>query len=380
FAVRPFHHVGIQCWLWLRDRADVMALFALTELALGYKLLRTIGLAPGSGRPSTGGDGPRRLLLFIPSLGVGGAQRQLVSFLEHLDRDKWEPELVTLDMPDKFFEPMVRALAVPIQYLNPQGDFCMSGIVRRLADYLRRHPCIVLHCWLHYAAALGAIAGCLAGVPTIIGSLRSERPGRFPWFYPKWRRALDILTTPLFTRLIANSAAVREENRKWALIPHHKLVTVYNGIDLAPLNVPDHERLSQLRRELGMVELAPVVGIVGRLFPEKDHATFLRAAQRIADGRPDAQFLIIGEGVLQETIRMEIKRLGLDGQVHVLGNRRDVLALIRLMDVCVLTSVSEGFPNVLLEAGAVGTAIVTTAAGGAVEIVVDGETGYVVPV
>ena len=380
FLVRPFHHVAIRTWLWLRARADVAGLFALAGLALGYRLLNGIGVNPTGRCHQAKTPGPQRLVLFIPSLGVGGAQRQLVSFLRHVDRTKWEPELVTLEMPDKFFEPMVRALDVPIRYLNPRGDFCMSGIVRRLTDHLRRHPCAVLHSWLHYAAALGAIAGNLAGVPMIVGSLRSERPSRFPWFYPRWRRAIDILTTPLQTRIIANSSAVREENRRWAFIPRKKLVTVYNGIDLGLLEIPARDLLAQLKRELGLPAPAPVVGIVGRLFPEKDHATFLQAARLISDRRPDAHFLIIGEGTLQESVQMEIKRLGLDGQVHVLGNRKDVLALIRLMDVYVLTSVSEGFPNVLLEAGAIGTAIVTTAAGGAVEIVVDGETGYVVPV
>lgn len=380
FAIRPFHHVIIQCWLWLRERADVTGIFALAMLALPYQLFRVLRIHPQLRRTASDSRAPRRLVLFIPSLGVGGAQRQLVSFLEHLDRNKWDPQIVTLDMPDKFFEPMARAHNVPIHYLNPQGDFCMSGIVRRLADYLRRHPCAVLHSWLHYAAALGAIAGSLAGVETVVGSLRSERPGRFPWFYPRWRRALDIVTTPLQTRIIANSSAVREDNRQWAFIPRRKLITVYNGIDCERPEIPHRDRLSPLRRELGLPESAPVVGIVGRLFPEKDHATFLQAARLIADRRTDTQFLVIGEGVLRETVQMDIKRLGLDGQVHVLGNRKDVLALIRLMDVCVLTSVSEGFPNVLLEAGALGTAIVTTAAGGAVEIILDGETGYVVPV
>jgi glycosyltransferase involved in cell wall biosynthesis len=378
-VIRAIHEPGLRAWNWLRPHLDVAALFGLAAAALLLSTPRAVGRMCGGGGDRAGGPTPRRLVLFIPSLGVGGAQRQLVSFIAHLDRNKWDLELVMLDMPDKFFEPEVRALDVPIRYLNPKGDFWKAGAVWRLAAHLREYPCHVLHSWLHYAAALGAIAGSLAGVPTIVGSLRSERPGRFPWFYPKWQRAIDILTAPLQTYLIANSHAVRDENRRWALIPRRKLITIYNGIDVARTHVPDRDRVQRLRRELGLPPGAPIVGIVGRLFPEKDHATFLRAARLVADARPDARFLIVGDGVLRDWVETEIKRLGLDGRVQVLGSRADALALIRLMDVYVLTSVSEGFPNVLLEAAVAGTPVVTTAAGGAAEVVVDGVTGFVVP-
>jgi glycosyltransferase involved in cell wall biosynthesis len=380
FAVRPVHHLAVRLWLWGRPHIDVAAVFGLAILALfyrGFTRLASIGL----GRRTSAEHQaiPRRLVVFIPSLGVGGAQRQIVSFLEHVNRAQWDPELVTMKMTDDFFEPAIRELAVPIRYLNPHGEFMMTGVVWRLARRLRRHPCAVLHGWLHYSAALGAIAGSFAGVPTIVGSLRSERPGRFPWFYPRWRRALDVLTAPLLTYFIANSEAVREENRRWAFIPRSKLITIYNGLDASRLDCPDRDRLQVLKRELGLPPRAAVVGIVGRLFPEKDHHTFLQAARLVADVRADVHFLIVGDGALQDAIQREIKELRLDGHVHLLGNRKDVLAVIRLMDVHVLTSVSEGFPNVLLEAAAVGTPVVTTAAGGAAEVVEEGVSGYVVP-
>lgn len=379
-VIRAVHEPGLRAWNALRPRLDVTLLFGLAAGALCWSALRTLGLArPRRGADESGPAGRRRLVLFIPSLGVGGAQRQLASFLAHLDRNRWEPELVMLDMPDKFFEPAIRALGVPIRYLNPQGDYWMCGVVWRLTRHLRAHPCDVLHSWLHYAAALGAIAGSLAGVPTVVGSLRSERPGRFPWFYPKWQRAIDILTAPLQTTVIANSKAVREENRRWALIPARKLVTVYNGIDMDRAALASDEALARLRQALGLPQDVPVVGIVGRLYPEKDHATFLNAARHVAAVRPDAHFLIVGDGTLRGWIESEVTRLRLAGRVHLLGSRKDASALIQLMDVSVLTSTSEGFPNVLLEAAVAGTPVVTTAAGGAAEVVVDGETGFVVP-
>lgn len=379
-AVHALYSAARLVWAWVRRRLDVAGLFALAGIGLILRRLQTIGLHPLSGRlrrrlPA----GPRRLVLFIPSLGLGGAQRQLVSYLEHLDRTRWEPEVVTLDALDKFFEPEIRRLGVPIIFLNPHCRFATLGVLGQLVRHLYRAPCEVLHSWLHYAVALGAIAGTLVGIPTIVGSLRSGRPGRFPWFYPKWQRGIDILTAPLQTLLLANSNAVLEEHRRWAFVQDQKLLTVYNGVETDEVSLPDGVVLERLKTQLSLPASSPCVGIVGRLSREKDHATFLRAASAIGRVRPDVRFLIVGDGPMRDAIEADIKKLGMPEQVQVLGERTDALALIKLLDVLVLTSVSEGLPNVLLEAAVVGTPVVTTAAGGAAEVVVDGETGYVVP-
>ena len=321
--------------------------------------------------------GRRRVVLFIPTMGLGGAQRQLLSFLTHLDRTQWEPELVTLNAPDKFFEPAVREMGVPITYLNPHQGYWMLGITWRLFRHLLARPCHVLHAWMHYAAMLGAIAGTFAGTPVTVGSFRSERPDRMPWFYHRWQRGVDILTARLQTRLIANSNAVCEGHRQWAFVPGRKLVTIYNGIDAG--RVPDRVQRDRLRAELHLPAGAPCIGIVGRLSPEKDHATFLRAARVIGAEKPDTRFLIVGSGPMQASIESLIVQLGLSGRAQILGERNDAQAVIAMLDVLVLTSTNEGLPNVLLEGAIAGTPVVTTAAGGAAEVVVDGETGFVVP-
>ena len=263
--VRAVHKPSVWAWRYLRQWLDVAGLFSLAGMALGIRVLRTVWrrvlLSPSGGE---GGDGGRRLALFIPSLGMGGAQRQLVSFLAHLDRGRWEPEVVTLDMPDKFFEAAVRAHGVPIQYLNSQSDYWMCGVVWRLTRYLRRRPCLVLHGWLHYAAMLGSIAGALAGTPAVVGSFRSERPGLFPWFYPKWQRGIDILTARLHDLLIANSDAVRRENRRWALVRDRKFVTIYNGIDIEGVASGHGAAAAEVRSSLQIPRDVPLIGIVGR--------------------------------------------------------------------------------------------------------------------
>ncbi|CAI4033182.1 membrane protein of unknown function [Nitrospira tepida] len=371
---------GKRVWWRLRRNLSIAVLFVLAGLALLLRGLASLGLHPVKWviekRLPTG---RRRVVLHIPSLGLGGAQRQLAIFLERIDRSLWDVEVVTVDALDKFFEPTIREQNITIHYLNPHCQLYEVGLVWQLVRYLYRRPCHVLHSWLHFSVAIGAVAGTLVGIARIIGSIRSEQPARFPWFFPPWQRAIDIVTAPLQTVIIANSNAVRHENQQWAFLPERKMVTIYNGInvqDIRPL-LPEQER--QLREELHLPQGTPVVGIVGRLSPEKDHITFLRAARFVIDVMPTAVFVVVGGGPLHDAIRAEIAALGLEGCVVMTGERRDVLYLIQLMDILVLTSTSEGLPNVLLEAAVCGVPTVTCAAGGASEVVVHGETGFVVP-
>ena len=367
-------------WDHIRKHIDVAALFALAGVAL---LVRCLSNVCGRGKRlmATGGtpDSVQRVVLFIPSLGMGGAQRQLLSYLRHLDRGRWQPEIVTIDTIDTFFVAEFESLGVPVTFFTSKFSLHHVGVVWQLVRYLRGRQCAVLHSWLHYAVALGAIAGGLAGVPVVVGSLRSERPGRFPWFYPKWQRAIDVLTGPLQTTIIANSRAVQEDNRQWALLPKQKLVTIYNGIGTEGLQKLDEGQRRQLKVTLRLPPHEALVGIVGRLSLEKDHATFLAAAERVLQTIDKAVFLIVGDGSLRMWVDSEIQRRGMTGRVLVLGERKDATQIMQILDVLVLTSVSEGLPNVLLEGAASGVAAVTTAAGGAAEVVVDGETGYVVP-
>ena len=154
----------------MKNRGDVAGLFALACAALIVRGLRKMKLYPIEWIIKRRLPCHRmKVVLFIPSLGMGGAQRQLVSLLTQYNRNKFDIVVVTMDRPDKFFEPHVRSLEIPIIYLN-DGTYShvyKISMIWRFIRYLYTNPCHILHAWMHYALMLGVIAGTFAGTPAL---------------------------------------------------------------------------------------------------------------------------------------------------------------------------------------------------------------------
>ena len=153
----------------------------------------------------------------------------------------------------------------------------------------------------------------------------------------------------------------------------------YNGIDIDALQRQENQGPPAGIPEWFSRSSRPLVGIIGRLWKEKDHETFLQAAKIISQIDPEVHFVIVGDGPLRDSIEAMSVRLEISDRVVLLPAQQDVMAVLRLLTVFVLTSTYEGFPNVLLEASVADIPIVTTSAGGAAEVIVDGESGFVVP-
>jgi glycosyltransferase involved in cell wall biosynthesis len=137
-----------------------------------------------------------------------------------------------------------------------------------------------------------------------------------------------------------------------------------------------------LKEELGLRQGCPVIGYVGRIMPEKDLETWLRAAALVAQRYPEAHFVLVGEGRDSATLgqlQRLASELGMAERVHFPGYRAHLLPVYGSFDLFVLSSRREGLPNSILEAMAVGLPVVTTDVAGTKELVLDGQTGYVVP-
>jgi glycosyltransferase involved in cell wall biosynthesis len=158
-----------------------------------------------------------------------------------------------------------------------------------------------------------------------------------------------------------------------------KGVCIHNGVDVTRFR-PDPEARAAVRRELGIGEATPLVGLLARWNPQKDHPTFFRAADILMRRRPDVRFVLAGSGMdpTNAALAESVSALAEPGRISLLGLRRDVPAVTAALDLATSSSSwGEGFPNVIAEAMACGVPAVATDAGDAGEIIND--TGRVVP-
>jgi glycosyltransferase involved in cell wall biosynthesis len=192
-------------------------------------------------------------------------------------------------------------------------------------------------------------------------------------------RRLDLILMRRFDHLIAVSHATKNEMVA-AGLPSECISVIHNAID-ADAWSPRYAT-SALKQELGLGQACPVIGYVGRIMPEKDLETWLRAAALVAQRYPEAQFVLVGEGRDGSTLG-QLQRLAAElriaEQVHFPGYRAHLLPIYGSFDLFMLSSRREGLPNSILEAMAVGLPVVTTDVAGTSELVLDGYTGYVVP-
>jgi glycosyltransferase involved in cell wall biosynthesis len=159
-------------------------------------------------------------------------------------------------------------------------------------------------------------------------------------------------------------------------VPPPRTVTVNEGIDLAHV---DAAPVAALREELWLPHGSPIVGNVAALVPHKGQKHLIDAAVLVVRRVPDARFVIAGEGELKESLERQIRDLGLQKHVLLLGFRPDILSLHKAFDIFVLSSVTEGLGTSLLDAMACGRAIVATDTGGIPEVVAGRVTGTLVP-
>lgn len=179
-------------------------------------------------------------------------------------------------------------------------------------------------------------------------------------------------------KIVCVSEKVRRSMINNQGISSERLTLLYNGVDTKKF-YHDFNKRQSCREKLGIKQDSPVIGIVARLNPIKDHFTLLEAFAQVSKDIPDASLLIVGNGELKDKLENKTRNLGLTKNVFFLGERRDIPELLNAMDIFVLSSLNEGHNVSLLEAMATGLPVVVTNVGGNLELVLAGITGFLVP-
>ena len=320
---------------------------------------------------------PSRIAFAITELDDGGAERAFVRLVTGLDPSRWAPSVICLSSDGPLVEPLKLA-GIPVECLrlrqrHESASRQQRTLLRACCEFsrlLRLQQPAILQTFLFHANIAGRVAAKVAGVPHVVSGIRvAERRSQ-------WRLRLDRWTEGLVDRHVCVSQAVADFSINQSRLDRSKVVTIPNGVDVERFREAGPADLSTFGIELG----SKVVLSVGRLDEQKDPQTLLAAFAKLATEHADVQLLFVGEGPLEELLRTEVSRRGLDRRVHFAGRQSDIAGIMRAADVFVLASKWEGMPNVVLEAAAAGLPIVSTRAEGVSEIIDDGRTGLLVEI
>ena len=319
----------------------------------------------------------------ITKLEFGGAQQNTLYTVANLDRDQFEPLLVT--GPGGYLMEEARDLGINVTVasdmerpIRPFKDFSAYRELVEILKPYRDRPAIV-HTHSSKAGILGRWAARKARVPVIIHSIHGF--GFTPLQSPPLRRLLkdvEIRTSGFTDHFIAVSDANRRDGISYGFFGPERCSVIRSGFNL------DEFRETQaldggLGARFGAPPGAPFVLMVACLKPQKSPLDFARVASIVRNEIPDARFLLAGDGELRDDLNREVDRLGLADVFYPLGWREDVPVLMKNSQVVVLTSKWEGLPRVIPQAKAAGRPVVANAVDGSVEAIRDGIDGFLCP-
>lgn len=342
-------------------------------------------------------DGGTRILRIITRLNVGGPAQHVIFLTERLQKAGWTSLLVSgredENEDSMLFLAQQRGIVPALvpemgREISPRQDLIALW---KILCLLRKFRPQVLHTHTSKAGFLGRVAGWIyrrchwkgAWAPRPLAVFHTFHGYVLRGYFSPRQESLFLFLERLLggtaNHLITLSQTLKDDLVRMGIAPAGKIHVVPLGLELdrflaVPQGVPP---ASPLRKELGLPDEVPLVGIVGRLVPIKDHATFIEAAALLlrtgAGSRSGkAHFVVVGDGELRKELVEKSRALGIGAECHFLGWRHDLAFIYGSLDLVALTSLNEGTPVSLIEAMAAGRPIVSTAVGGIPDMVGDG--------
>ncbi len=337
-----------------------------------------------------------KVMHVIARLNVGGAARYVIELLSHLKALGYETQLVCGvvgkhegDMRYLADEYGLDVTIIPSlgREISPVGDILT---IYRLWRLIRREKPDIVHTHTAKAGLVGRVAARLCRVPVVVHTFHGHV---FAGYFGKTKTRVFLLLERLMarfsTRIITLSAALKRELAQiYRIAPENCIEVIELGFDLDKLLALERQsgtlRQSPFRQAYGIPADTPLVGIVGRLVPIKNHDLFLRAARIVVDTLPGVWFAIVGDGERRAELEALTAALRLMDQVRFCGWATDLLPVYAALDMLVLCSDNEGLPVSLIEAMAGGVPVVATNVGGVSDLLeggdgTPGKIGQIVP-
>lgn len=315
------------------------------------------------------------VLYIIEHLRQGGSERYVSELARSAREFGVEPHVCVFSEGGLFYEEIKKA-GIPLFVLPLKTLYHPTTIAHflNLSRYVKKRGIRIVHSFQPNANILGTLVakstGCAAVVSRrSLGDFGSMGSPRLEWIQKKF-------TNRWATRFLANSLAVLDASSTREGLSKERFILIYNGLDtdrFSPVDCRD-----ELRKKLKLSPDDFVFGVSSGFRPVKGVDVAIRGFSRISREFPKALLMIAGDGPERQNLERLLLELGIQDRVRLLGTRADMNLLYPAMDVFLLTSHSEGFSNALLEAMGMGLPALVTSVGGNIEMVTDGESGFLV--
>jgi len=313
-----------------------------------------------------------RVVHIVKATGIHGAEKHLLTLLSGLN-SRYDIFIIVLTEPEtplnSYFEKLAEnnINSYNVILRSDMDPICLWKIYQLLKKI---NPCLV-HTHLIHGDIYGTLAARLADIKKIISTKHNDDRFR----KNRVIKALNIAINKKTAGIITISRWVRDFTTRVEEVPPEKARTIYYG--LKDVFLP--AETGTIRSELGISQNTVLVGIIARLVEQKGHKYLIDAFFRVREKNSAISLLIVGDGELRKELQQQVKKRGLEKAVIFTGYREDTERILSAIDIFVHSSLWEGFGLSILEAMAMGKAVIATKVSAIPELVIDGETGVLVP-
>jgi L-malate glycosyltransferase len=309
-----------------------------------------------------------KVLHVIKSLGRGGAEMLLPETLRVHNKDQFEFHYIYF-LPWK--DAMVGSILEhggKVTCIAARNNIELLFKSKAVAKYAKMHGMDLIHAHLPWAGIASRIAGKLSGVPVMYTEHNKQER------YHIATRLANLFTLNWLKKVIAVSEDVEQSIRKHKKNLKASLITILNGVNTDRF-APGQFQREEVREKFNIPADAPVIGTIAVFRFQKRLDLWIEIAKKILEHRPEAHFIIVGDGPLKEQLLEKQKQLNFESRLHFAGTQTEVRPYLSTFDLYMMTSIFEGLPIALLEAMALECAVVSTNAGGIKEVIRPGIDG-----
>ena len=313
----------------------------------------------------------KKVLHITFDMRIGGTEQVIKNLIEGTDRGLYDVSILCLECPPGPFGELLQKQGITIDSISRKEGFD-TGLIFRIRHYIKKRNINILHCHQYTPWVYGALASFMTGIKVIF-----TEHGRFYPDSSSWkRRLINPILYRLTDKATTISGATKQALVDYEFLPEDKIQVIYNGI--APLNM-NSSQVTGIRSSLGLSDSTRVIGTIARLDPIKNQLMMLQAFELVLKNCPNTNLLIVGDGEEMGNLKNMAMKLKISEKVIFTGYITDPTNYLELMDIFLLSSLSEGTSMTLLEAMSLGKPCVVTDAGGNPEIITHEVNGVVTP-